>query len=297
MADATYGAKQAPSPDTLFRTDLKSGAHTPYHKDEDRAALLAAVAAATSALATQATQAQILATLQAQSSLAVSIWTDNSGAYFVRRDVIDQDSGTITVTWTNPSGTTATPGAGLRPAANEEALEQVAYTYRATAGGAGYSTNDIIQRVVVMDLNTSPATVVSSVWVNITTGAVMGTAPSMANLQPAPEGLPANAATETTLSVISGKLPATLGQKASAASLAVSLSTEDQAILSLLASTLIAVGAETAQQSTILNPDGSPVDFNETVDFLPQTEINPDTVTSLPFSVSGAEKSRSANSA
>lgn len=235
MADATYGAKQAPNPDVRFRTDRAGDVDTPYHKDADRAALLSAISAATAALGTQTTLAAILSTLQAQSSLAVSLWTDNSGAYLVRQDIIDEDTGVITIRWTNASGTVATPGAGLRPVANEESLHTQAFTYRATAGGTGYSTNDIIQRVVVMDLNTSPATVVSSVWVNITTGAVMGTAPSMANLQPAPEGLPANAATETTLSAISGKLPATLGAKLAALSLGVALANEQEDMLQAIA--------------------------------------------------------------
>lgn len=49
------------------------------------------------------------------------------------------------------------------------------------------------------------------------------------------------------------------------------------------------VGSDTANNVLVLNPDGTPVDFNETVEFLPQTEVNPDSVTSLPFSISGAD--------
>ena len=219
MADATYGAKQAPSPDTLFRTDLKAGAHTPYHKDEDRAALLAAIPAATSNLATQATLAAVLSTLQAQMDLSTTLWTDNSGAFYVRRDIIDQDSGTVTVTFTTPTGTAATPGAGLRPVANEESLHTETIRYVSNVSGTGHTAGDMLERVVVIDANASPPTVVSSAWVNLTTGAVMGTAPTIANLTANPTALPANAATETTAAAILAKLiaaPATAALQSTA---------------------------------------------------------------------------------
>lgn len=217
MADASYGAKQAPSPDVQFATDLKAGKHTPYHKDEDRPALVAAIAAATANLGLQSTLASIDATLKAQADIAVSLWTDNSGAFYVRRDVIDQDSGTVTVTFTNPTGTAATPGANLRPVANEESLHTETIRYVSNVSGTGHTSGDMLERVVVMDANASPPTVVSSTWVNLTTGAVMATPPTIGNLTANPTALPANAMTETTGAAILAKMiasPATAANQA-----------------------------------------------------------------------------------
>lgn len=217
MADASYGAKQAPTPDVQFATDLKAGKHTPYHKDEDRAALLAGIAAATANLGLQSTLASIDATLKAQADIAVSLWTDNSGAFYVRRDVIDQDSGTVAVTFTNPTGTAATPGAGLRPVANEESLHTETIRYVSNVSGTGHTAGDMLERVVVMDANASPPTVVSSTWVNLTTGAVMATPPTIGNLTANPTALPANAMTETTGAAILAKMitsPATAANQA-----------------------------------------------------------------------------------
>jgi hypothetical protein len=121
---------------------------------------------------TEATLVQVRDAIRAQIDIASSVWTDNSGAYYVRRDLVDQDTGTITVSFTDPSGTTATPGAGLRPLSTVD--RDVTQTeFDATASGTGYSSGDLLARVLVVDANATPA-VVTALWVNLTTGAAIG---------------------------------------------------------------------------------------------------------------------------
>lgn len=117
----------------------------------------------------------IYTSLQGQREVATSVWTDNSGAYYVRRDIIDESSGTpvITVTFTDEAGAAATPGAGLRPVGgSDRELTQVLYV--ATAGGTGYSTGDILARIAILDASVSPPTA-TAVWFNLTTGAIIST--------------------------------------------------------------------------------------------------------------------------
>lgn len=180
------------------------------------AAVLAKIIAAPSTEAKQdtgnSTLAGILSTLQAQVDLSTTLWTDDSNAFYVRRDVIDQDSNTIVVSFTTPTGAAATPGAGLRPAANEEALATLDSVFSATAGGTGYSIGDLISRQVVVNQNTVPPTVVTSAWVNLTTGAAIA-APANANLALVGKDvtisssvLPTGAATQTTLAALLAKI-------------------------------------------------------------------------------------------
>lgn len=117
----------------------------------------------------------IYTSLQGQREVATSVWTDNSGAYYVRRDIIDESSGTpvITVTFTDEAGAPATPGAGLRPVGgSDRELTQVLYV--ATSAGAGYSVGDVLARIAIFDASVSPPTA-TAVWFNLTTGAIIST--------------------------------------------------------------------------------------------------------------------------
>lgn len=143
--------------------------------------------------------------------------------------------------------------------------------YRATVASTGVSVGDMLAQLIDVD---ATGTTLRQKWVNIDTGAVVANQ-SMSNVMPVDEAL-----------LLANGFPSDEPWSGVGDGTEISLLKK----LSLdEASTLIAVGSETARQMVILNPDGSAVDFNETVDFLPQTEINPDTVTSLPFSVSGAD--------
>jgi len=132
--------------------------------------------------ATETTLLAVKTAIQAQLDLAATLWTDDSGSFYLRRDVVDQGTGSISVAFTDPSGTTATPGAGLRPASTSQDLQVINSFFDATSGGTGYSSGDLIARIVTLNAKTSPPTVVVSSWLNLTTGAILGTPPSSANI-------------------------------------------------------------------------------------------------------------------
>ncbi len=169
------------------------------------------------------TLADIWSSLQTQREISTSLWTDDSGAKYVRRDVVDESAGTITVSFTDELGNVATPGAGLRPLASTD-KETVESLFTATAGGTGYSAGDILARVLVIDTSVTPPGI-SSTWMNVTAGTIIaaptaGTIDQFVGLTDAELALRIN----------------TLGRKASAASTPVVLSDEQEAVLSARAS-------------------------------------------------------------
>jgi hypothetical protein len=117
------------------------------------------------------TLSDIWTSLQTQREISTSLWTDDSGAKYVRRDIIDESTGTATISWTDESGNAATPGAGLRPlvALDKEVVESL---FTATSNGTGYSSGDIIARVLLVDTSTTPVTLTAT-WMNVTTGAII----------------------------------------------------------------------------------------------------------------------------
>ena len=149
--------------------------------------------------ATETTLVQVRDAIKATIDLESTIWTDNSGAYYVRRDTVNEGTGAITISWTAPDGTAATPGAGLKPLATAE-RDVTQALFVATDNGTGYSTNDFLARLLILDVNaTTP--VITQVWYNLSTNAVI-TAPSAAHVTPSDESvvvassaLPAGAST------------------------------------------------------------------------------------------------------
>lgn len=156
-------------------------------------------------LSTRATEATLLAVknaLLAQIDISTSLWTDNTGAYFVRRDSVNEGTGTITVYFTDAAGNTVTPGAGLRPLAST-GKGIVQDLFDATAGGTGYSNGDILARAVIVDSSVNPPTA-SAIWLNLSLGTVLSTPPTggtytevSRNIAVTSSALPANAAQET----------------------------------------------------------------------------------------------------
>lgn len=126
--------------------------------------------------ATEATLAQVRDAIKATIDLESTIWTDNSGAYYVRRDSVNEGTGAITISWTTPDGTAATPGAGLRPLATAE-RDVTQELFIATAAGTGYSSNDFLARLLILDVNASTP-VITQIWYNLSTGAVIAAPPS-----------------------------------------------------------------------------------------------------------------------
>lgn len=171
--------------------------------------------------ATEATLAQVRDAIKATIDLESTIWTDNSGAYYVRRDSVNEGTGAITITWTAPDGSAATPGAGLRPLATAE-RDVTQELFVATNSGAGYASGDFLARLLILDVNPSTP-VVTQVWYNLSTGAVIA-APNSGHVTPSDESitvassaLPTGAATEAkqdagnaSLSSINAKLPSNL---------------------------------------------------------------------------------------
>ena len=114
---------------------------------------------------------QIRDAVKAQIDLASTLWMDNSGSYFVRRDEVDQGTGTVTVSFTTPNGAAATPGAGLRPVSSAD-RDVTQALFDATGTGAGYAAGDVLARLLVVDVTQSPPTVVA-IWVNVNSGVVI----------------------------------------------------------------------------------------------------------------------------
>lgn len=139
-----------------------------------------------SGAATETTLAQVRDAIKAQIALASSVWTDNSGAYYVRRESVSEGTGVISVSFVDSAGSAATPGAGLKPLASAD-KDVIEAFYDATASGTGYSTGDLLARIAIIDTMPSTPTAVY-IWMNLTTGAIIA-APSAGNIQRADESI------------------------------------------------------------------------------------------------------------
>lgn len=110
--------------------------------------------------------------------------------------------------------------------------------YKANKVGTGYTTGDFITRTDIIIAVTG--VIVSTLWFNETQGTTIA-APPIADLDPyvPPSSVTVSNAfnLEATQLAMSAKLPATLGQKADAASLAITISTEGTAQLGSLTET------------------------------------------------------------
>jgi hypothetical protein len=130
--------------------------------------------------ATESTLAAIKAALLAQVDLETSVWTDGTN-YYVRREVVAEGTGAITVTYTDPTGAVVTPPAGIAPVASDNAISLLTAYYDVKTAGTGYSVGDIVARIVAVNKAVSPPTASSAIWLNMTTGAVIA-APPAANI-------------------------------------------------------------------------------------------------------------------
>lgn len=138
----------------------------------------ASLASIDSKVATETTLTAVLSAINAQIDIANSIWTDDTGVYYVR--VQESQGGVITVVFQTPTGSPATPGTGLRPAASAS-IEIVQSLYNAIASGTGYSVNDLISNALVINIDTPTPTILASIWFNITTSSAIS-APASADI-------------------------------------------------------------------------------------------------------------------
>lgn len=129
--------------------------------------------------------AQILGQLQAQR--AETVWTDNTGAYFIRLD----NGGTIS--WVTPAGTASSgPGTGAKPVGSGTVISDTTRWQAINALAGAYTVGDYLSHVVTTD--TATGIVLANFWVNISTGHALGAAPASADIG-AIAPLPAGAAT------------------------------------------------------------------------------------------------------
>jgi hypothetical protein len=139
---------------------------------------------------TEATLLQVRDAIKAQTAIASTIWTDDSGAYYVRKDLVDEGTGQITVAFSLADGTPATPGAGLVPVAdtNKDVFSEF---YEAIASSTDYVIGDLLARVAIVSTsNTTPAGVF--IWMNMSQGSILSTPPNPAHIHRANESIEIN---------------------------------------------------------------------------------------------------------
>lgn len=180
--------------------------------------------------ATESMLQQVRDAIKAQIDIASTLWTDNSGAFYVRRDLVNEGTGAITVTFTLPDGTAATPGAGLRPLSTVD-KDVISDYYDVITNGTGYSVGDLLARIAIIDANGATPTS-TFFWINLTTGTILGTAPNSAHIERANEVVSSRQSGAWTVSV--SNFPST--QPISAASLPLPTGAATQATLATLLS-------------------------------------------------------------
>lgn len=120
-------------------------------------------------VATSAKQDDAKAVLQSilgvlSNQRAETLWTDNTGKFFIRLD-----NGAGSISWTTIAGAPSSPpGAGARPETDGGTVVSKT-SYRATAAGTGYSVDDVLDHLAVT--TATAGDLVSSFWLNVTTGA------------------------------------------------------------------------------------------------------------------------------
>ncbi len=165
--------------------------------------------------ATDASLLAIKAAIQAQLDLATSVWTDGIN-FYVRREVLNEGTGAIAVTFTNPDGSAATvSAAGLKPVASDNALTLQQAQFDVTTAGTGTAVGDVLARVVVVNKAVTPPTASAALWLNLTQGTTLATPPAPASIVEQTEHLavtsmPANVAQDASVQAITTKLGTTL---------------------------------------------------------------------------------------
>ncbi len=165
--------------------------------------------------ATDASLLAIKAAIQAQLDLATSVWTDGTN-FYVRREVLNEGTGAITVAFTNPDGSAATvSAAGLKPVASDNALTLQQAQFDVTQAGTGTAVGDVLARVVVVNKAVTPPTASAALWLNLTQGTTLTTPPVPAAIVEqtqhlAVTSMPANVAQDASVQAITIKLGTTL---------------------------------------------------------------------------------------
>jgi hypothetical protein len=162
------------------------------------------------ALATSTDILAVTNAIKATVGITGTVWFDptlNPPVYYVRRESVNEGTGTITVSWLNPDGTAATPAnlAKLQITGDAQSLQSENVMYTATATATGYTTNDILIHALAIDRSTSTPSVAYNFWINATAGTVLASAPAAGNISQqtansvsvTSSALPTNAVQET----------------------------------------------------------------------------------------------------
>ena len=165
------------------------------------------------ALALDSSIQTLINTIKATADFESTVWYDKTtdpSTYYIRRESLNEGTGSITVSWENLDGSVATPTvANLVSTKTNPDVEVVTQMYLATAGGTGYSNGDLLSNVFGLDTTTTATpTLKFNTWLNLTTGLTMASAPTNGTYTTAGGGssssvtvtasaLPSNAAQET----------------------------------------------------------------------------------------------------
>ncbi|NBC37646.1 hypothetical protein GTZ99_13910 [Novosphingobium sp. FSY-8] len=102
---------------------------------------------------------------------------DAAGVYWLVRD----DGAQLSyVNW--GTGNTGQPTAPVAPIGKLTGQQMVQTQYTALQGGTGFAAGDLLSHVLMLNIATTPPTVVTNVWANITQGSVLASTPSSASL-------------------------------------------------------------------------------------------------------------------
>lgn len=131
--------------------------------------------------ASEATLQAILAAVEDQRDFEEQIWVDSTGTFYIRRVVYDPTTSTYTVSYTLANGSVYVPVNPSTPVGSSTDYEITKQNYLATAGGTGFSINDELIEILIV--NTSTNAIAAQIWYNATTDATIA-APSMASVTP-----------------------------------------------------------------------------------------------------------------
>ncbi len=131
--------------------------------------------------ATEATLQAILAAIEDQRDFEEQIWVDSTDTFYIRRVVYDPTTATYTVSYTLADGTTYVPVAPSTPVGSSVDYEITKQNYIATTNGTGFSTNDELVEIIIV--NTKTTAISARIWYNATTDTTI-TAPSLASVTP-----------------------------------------------------------------------------------------------------------------
>ncbi len=110
-------------------------------------------------------------------SLADQSVVDAAGTFWLVRD----NGATLSyLNWA--TGASGTPVAPVAPAGKLTGEQVISTQYNAIAAGTGFASGDVLSHIVILNIATSPASVLASTWANITQGTVLTASPTASSL-------------------------------------------------------------------------------------------------------------------